>query len=234
MVLSNIFYIYRDFMNKSEIKKIFLSNTDEKLSIYLEILLSKCKDIAKESNVIAVFMLILILLFYLTGFSQLESLQVGPVEIDDVNSIKIFIPLVFAFLVFRYIIISAHKAELHKIITEFSSEYFDYEDSIPVDELHMDDFTRSILPFSIYSEISKLAHKGKSKFGCFGAFLIFPISAISFIPFVLEYFWIKEFILQFETLNFYQKSSIVLSIWIIIISIYYFIHTMIISVNENK
>jgi hypothetical protein len=179
-------------------------------------------------------MLILILLFYLADFSQLLSLQVGPVEVKDVNSIKIFIPLVFAFLIFRYIVISAHKAELQKVVTEFTSEYFDYEDPILADGLHMDDFTRSMLPFSIYSELSKLSHKGKSQFGCVGALLIIPISLISFIPFVLEYIWIKEFILQFETLNFYQKSSIILSIWIIAISIYYIIHTLIINFKGDN
>lgn len=221
-------------MKNLEIKKILLENTDDKLSEYLSILLDKCKEIAKESNVIALFMLILILLYYMADFSQLESLQIGPVGIKDINSIKIFIPLVFSFLIFRYIVLSAHKAELHKIIKEFSTEYFNFEDPLSEDVLHMDDFTRSLLPFSIYSEIGKLSHKGKSKFGCFGAILTIPISAIAIVPFVLEYYWIKEFIMQFDSLNFTQKSSVVLSIWVSIISIYYFIHTMIIGVREGQ
>lgn len=221
-------------MRPHEIKNILKQNTDEKLNQYFVILLDKCKDIAKESNIIALFMLVLILLYYMTDFSQLESLQIGPVGIKDVNSIKVFIPLVFAFLIFRYIVLSAHKAELHKIIEQYTSDYFDFEDPYSQDVLHMDDFTRSVLPFSIFSEINKLSHKGKSKFGCFGAILIFPITAIAVIPFVLEYYWIKEFINQFSNLNFTQKSSIVLSIWIMTISIYYFIHTMIIGAKEGK
>lgn len=221
-------------MKKHEITKILLSNSDEKLSEYLTIILAKCKDIAKESNVIAVFMLILILLYYMTDYSQLDSLQIGPIGINDINSIKVFIPLVFAFLIFRYIVLSAHKAELHKIVEEYSKEYFGFDDEVPKDVVHLDDFTRSVLPFSLYSEINNLTNKGKSKLGCIGAILIFPMTAIAIVPFILEYYWIKEFLIKFEELNFTQKSSVILSVWIILISFYYFIHNMIVKVKENK
>ena len=222
------------FMKKHEITKILIGNSDEKLSQYLSILLEKCKDIAKESNVIAVFMLLLILLYYLADFSQLESLQIGPVGIKDVDSVKVFVPLVFAFLILRYIILSAHKAELHRIVGEFSEEHFGFEDEALNDGIHLDDFTRSILPFSIYSEVNNLTYKGKSKLGCFGAILILPITAIAFVTFILEFYWIRDFLSKFESLNFTQKTSVVMSIWIILISIYYFIHNMIIKVKENK
>lgn len=221
-------------MKNTEVKEIFENNTDDKLNIYLNILLSKCKDIAIESNLIAIIMLILILLFYMNDFAQPESLQIGPLSIKDINSIKIFIPLVFAFLIFRYIVISAHKAELHKIIKEYTKKFFNFDNPIPDDELYMDDFTRSLLPFSIYSEIGKLSHKGKSKFGCFGALLIIPISGLAFVPFILEYIWIKQYLIEYDTLNFTQKSSVILSIWILAVSIYYFIHIMIIGIKENK
>ena len=79
-----------------------------------------------------------------------------------------------------------------------------------------------------------MTYKGKSKFGCLGAILIFPITAITFVPFILEYYWIKEFVMKFDTLNFTQKSSVILSIWILLISVYYFIHNMIINMKENK
>lgn len=221
-------------MRTDEIKDIISQNSDEKLNQYLSILLDKCKDIARESNLIALFMLILIFLYYLADFSELESLQIGPIVIKNINSIKVFIPLVFAFLIFRYIIISSHKAELHKIIKRFTVDYFNYDDMSSEKIIQMDDFTRSILPFSIYSEINKLSYKGKSKFGCLGAILILPITLIAFIPFILEYYWIKEFIIQFNCLNFTQKSSVVMSIWILVISIYYTIHTMIIGIKEGN
>lgn len=221
-------------MRNSEIKRIFTKNTDDKLNIYLSVLLAKCKDISIESNFLSIIMLILILLFYMADFAQAESIQIGPLSVKDIDSIKIFIPLVFAFLIFRYIVISAHKAELHKIIKEYSKEFFNFEDTVPDDVLQMDDFTRSLLPFSIYSEIGKLSHKGKSNFGCFGALLIIPISGLSIVPYILEFIWIKQYLIDFETFNFTQKASLILSIWVLLISLYYFIHTMIIGVKENR
>lgn len=221
-------------MKNEEINEIIKKNSDDKLNIYLSALLSKCKDIEKENNFIALVMLILILLFYMADISKTESIQIGPISIKDINSIKVFIPLVFAFLIFRYIVISAHKAELHKIIKVFTRDFFKFKDLIEEDALRMDDFTRTILPFSIYGDLSNLSHKGKSKFGCFGALLIFPLSSIVIIPFVLEFIWIKQFIIDFSKLNFTQKSSIILSIWILVISLYYFVHNMIIAVKENN
>jgi len=221
-------------MNDTEIKRLFSNNTEDKLNTYLSILLSKCKDISIESNLLSIIMLVLVLLFYMSDFAQPENLQIGPLSVKDINSIKIFIPLVFAFLIFRYILISAHKAELHKIIKEYSKEFFNFKDPISEDVLHMDDFTRTLLPFSIYSEIGKLSHKGNSKFGCIGALLIVPISFLSIVPFVLEFIWIKNYLIDFDTFNFTQKSSLILSIWILLISLYYFIQTMIISIKENK
>ena len=123
-------------MKNTEVKKIFENNTDDKLNIYLNIILSKCKDIAIESNLIAIIMLILILLFYMADFAQPESLQIGPLSIKDIDSVKFFIPLVFAFLIFRYIVISAHKAELHKIIKEYTKNFFSFDDSILDNDLH--------------------------------------------------------------------------------------------------
>jgi hypothetical protein len=222
-------------MTNNEIKEIFLRNSDEKLSEYLAILLAKCQAISRESNLIAIFMLLLILLYYMAGFSQLESLQIGPIGIKDINSIKIFIPLVFAFLILRFTLLSTNKAELQRIIKKFSSEYFSFKDPLSEDILHMDDFTRSILPFSLYDELGKLTNKGKkTRLGCIGLILIVPISTISVIPLILEYYWIKDFIMNFDNLNFTQKSSIVLSIWILVISIYYLLCMMIIGVKENK
>jgi hypothetical protein len=221
-------------MTENEIKTILLNNSEEKLNVYLNIILDKCKDIDKESNFIAVIMVILVFLYYMTGFKQPESLQIGPLTISDLNAVKIFIPLVFAFLIFRYVVLSAHKAELHKIIKEYTIEYFNFEDPNQKDALYIDDFTRSILPFSLYGEIGKLSFKGKSKFGCFGAILLFPISAVAILPYVLEYIWIKPYVEKYNTLDFTEKSTIILAIWMLALSFYYFLQTIIISIKENR
>jgi len=217
-------------MKNEEIEQIINQTESDKLNLYLSILLSKCKDIEKENNFIALIMILLVLLFYSASFGELDTLQIGPISIKQINSVKIFIPLVFSFLIFRYLIISSHKAEIEKIIKIFSRDFFNVENN---DIEKLDDFTRSILPISIYAEINNLTTKGKSKFGCFGAILIFPIVGIALIPYTLQFIWLKDFLINYDKFNFFQKSAIVLSIWITILSLYYFIHSIIIRMKEN-
>lgn len=221
-------------MKDQEIHDLIKNNDSEKISFYLTTLLGKCKDIERENNFIALFMIILILVFYSTNFTQLDGLQIGPFSIKDINSVKIFIPLVFSFLIFRFLVISSHKAEIEKIIKIISRDYFKHKSENIDTTLHLDDFTRTILPISNYAEINNLTLKGKSKFGCFGAIIIFPLTFIALIPYTLEFIWLKDFLFQFDNFNFFEKSSIILSIWLTILSIYYFIHKLIINMKENK
>ena len=182
---------------------------------------------------LGIIMLILILLFYLIDNTKAESLSIGPISIKDLNSIKIFIPLVFAFLILRYQVINSHKAELIRIVKKFSLLYFDFDNSNTKPEF-TDDFTRTLLPISIYEEFNKLNYKGTSKIGCIGAIFTFPLTiGLTLLPFIFEYVWIKDLILDFKNLVLFEKVTIVLTIWTIILTLYYFIHTIVISIKEN-
>ena len=146
--------------------------------------------------------------------------------------IRIFIPLVFAFLILRYKVINSHKAELIKIIKKISNQHFSY-DNKNVDIAFIDDFTRTLLPISIYEEFNKFNYKKTS--GCIGTIIILPLSiALMLIPYIFEYFWLKELIIDFLGMNFYGKTSTIITIWVLILSIYYFIQTMRLSIIENE
>lgn len=220
-------------MKESEIENLIATNDKDKLSFYLSNIISKSRDIERENNRLGIMILILILLFYLIDYTMAESLNIGPISIKDLNSIKIFIPLVFAFLILRYQIINSHKAELIRIVKKFSLLYFDFDNSNTKPEF-TDDFTRTLLPISIYEEFNKLNYKGTSKIGCIGAILTFPLTiGLTIFPFVLEYIWIKDLILDFKNLVIFEKLSIVMTVWTIILTLYYFFHTIIISMKEN-
>lgn len=219
-------------MKSKEIYGILQSNDKDKLNFYLSTILSKSKDIEKENNKLGIMMIILILLFYLIDYTKADNLYIGPISIKDLNSIKIFIPLVFAFLLLRYKVINSHKAELIRIVKIFSQKHFNFDNSNVKLEF-TDDFTRTILPISLYEEFNKLNYKGTSKFGCLGALFVFPLSiGVTLFPLIIEFIWLKTFIADFKSLNLYEKASVVLTIWIIILAIYYLIHTMIISAKE--
>ncbi|CAI8252130.1 MAG: Uncharacterised protein [Formosa sp. Hel1_33_131] len=219
-------------MKEQEIDKLIQSNEGDKLSFYLSNLLSKSKEIEKENNKLGIMMLILILLFYLIDYTSANSLNIGPITIKDLAEIRIFIPLVFAFLILRYKVINSHKAELIKIIKKISNQHFSY-DNKNVDIAFIDDFTRTLLPISIYEEFNKFNYKKTS--GCIGTIIILPLSiALMLIPYIFEYFWLKELIIDFLGMNFYGKTSTIITIWVLILSIYYFIQTMRLSIIENE
>ncbi|MDC1265773.1 hypothetical protein N8009_03165, partial [Flavobacteriaceae bacterium] len=61
-----------------------------------------------------------------------------------------------------------------------------------------------------------------------------PALAISISPFVIEWFWLKPMIIDFENLEFISKAIVVLTIWIMILAVVYFLKTMILGVREEQ
>ena len=210
-------------MKPEQIEEI-LKNEPDKIHSYLNLLMEKCKEIDRQSNFISILMLILFSINYLSKNAIAESLQIGPLSIKDIQSINIFIPLVFSFLIFRYTIIHNHRAEVQDILSSLSKEYFKIGSS------NVDDFIRTIVPVSNSSELAKYDTKGV--LGCLGVLLIIPIAFIPLISLVIEYYWIKEYVLIFSKLNFIHKTSIVCSIWISVVALYHILHTIYISFKK--
>jgi hypothetical protein len=209
-------------MKPETLKSILASNNESKQTTYLTLLIDKCKDLDRQINIVALLMILLVFLFYLIDVSKPESLQIGPLEIKDLQSIKVYIPVVFSFLVLRNILIITHRTELYKIVKQFANSFFNLPFDVDSSEAP-DEFTKTILPVSNYFEVG-LSLRINSKFSCIGMLLIFPIIFIGIIPYVLLTKWIYDFLLIFEKLYFIEKVSIILSIWLTLISIYYFFH----------
>lgn len=221
-------------MKDSEVSDFLSSNDDSNISFYLSTIIEKLKEISKENNKIGVFMIVVIFLFYLIENSIARSINIGPITIDDLTAIKVFIPLIFAFLILRYKIINSHKAELIKISKKITEHKFSIENSNVKPEF-TDDFTRSLLPLSLYEEVNKLNYKGASFIGCLGAILTFPITIIiTLIPYFFEFLWLRDLFYGFPNFNLYEKASFILTIWVLVFSLYYMIHTMTIAIKEAK
>ncbi len=221
-------------MEEQEIINIVENENDEKILSHINTLLDKSKNLAKESDYLGIVLILIFLLYYIVQYSKLGSIQIGPILIEDLNTINIFSPLAFSFVIFRYVLISSHKADIHKTIELYSQYFYKInKKKLKNNHVQLDDFTRSILPFSIYSELNNIAFKGKSKLGCFGAIIIFPLSLILiFLPFYIEFLMIKNSLLLWNEINYIGKTSIIFSIWLVIISIYFPIHKMIITIKS--
>ena len=221
-------------MKDSEISDFLSSNDDSNISFYLSTIIDKLKDISKENNKIGIFMIVVIFLFYLIENSIARSINIGPISIDDLMAIKVFIPLFFAFLILRYKVINSHKAELLKISKKITEYKFGVENS-NIEPEFTDDFTRVLLPLSLYEEINKLNYKGTSIVGCLGAILTLPITiVITLVPYFFEFLWIRDQFYNFSNFNLYERSSFILTIWVLVFSLYYMIHTMAIAIKEAR
>ena len=224
-------------MKISTVKEIIKNNSDEKILNYYNSLINKCNEISEECNFLGILMLLIFLINYIIDYSKLGSIEIGIIQIKDANSIKIFFPLIFTFLILRYIVISAHKSEINQILNIISQDFFNSSEDENKDNsvyFSVDDFSATFLPFSLYQEFSNVAKKGKSKLGCFGAIIIFPLSIIlSALPFLLDFYWIYKLILNWSEYNVIQKLSIFFTIWILFVIFYYIIHKAIIQGKER-
>ena len=217
-------------MKISTLKKIIKNNSEEKNFNYYNSLINKSNEISKECNFLGILMLLIFLINYVIDYSKLESIEIGILQIKDAISLKIFFPLVFTFLILRYILISAHRTELNQILNIFSQDFFNVNDKENVDEtpfFAVDDFSATFLPFSIYQEFNNISRKEKSKLGCIGAIIIVPFSLIlTVLPLILDIYYIYNLITNWSEYNLIQKSSIVFTIWIMVVIFYYIIHKL--------
>ena len=218
-------------MTKDEIKYLIKSNETDRLNLLLSSILNKSKAIHKQLNVLSIAMLILILIFYLGKLKVNGDMQLGPLKIDDISVLSFLIPLIFSFIILRFVILSSHSAEIKKLLKVFASEYFMYSNNID-DKLFTDDLTRLMLPVSIYDEIGKFNYKTRT--GCFSVLLTFPMIFVAIAPYVFIGLWIIPQLLTFKTLDIFNQVSIILTIWIVLISVFYFIKTIIVELKENK
>lgn len=221
-------------MKDVEIEKFISSNNEENISFYLSTIIDKLKDISKENNKLGIFMVVIILLYYLINNSIAKSINIGPISIENLSKIQIFIPAFFAFLILRFKIINSHKAELLKISKKITEQKFGIENS-NIEPEFTDDFTRTLLPLLLYEEIGKLNYKGSSFFGCIGAIITFPLTiSLVLIPYFFEFLWLRELYWKFSDFNIYEKSTYIVTIWVLIFSLYYLVHTMINSIKEHR
>ncbi|WP_186758194.1 hypothetical protein [Echinicola salinicaeni] len=219
-------------MTKAEVEDYIKSNTEDKIHFYLDHLISKSNDLAKETNRLGIMIIVLLLLFYLIEGTYVESINVGPIHIKDITSIQIFVPLVLAFLILRNQIVSTHKSEIVRILKVFSRTYFNYENK-NLGYTSPDDFTRTLMPISIYSELYKVDAKRNNFVGKTSAIVMGLLALIvNLTPFVFEIIWLKELFSNFDNYDFVGNSVIIITVWILVISVYYFFNDVISTSKE--
>ncbi|MGD1893180.1 MAG: hypothetical protein ACFB15_21655 [Cyclobacteriaceae bacterium] len=218
-------------MTESEIKQLIKNNHTDKLNVFLSEIFNKSKNLDKRINLTSIGMLVLILIYYLGELDIKGEIQLGPLKISDTKPLLYVLPLIFSFLILRFVILSSHKAEIKNLVRIFASDYFAFSDSKD-DILFTDDFTRLVLPFSIYDEIGKFNFK--TKVGCLSVLLTLPMILMAFAPYFFASVWIYPRILEFSSLELYNKVLVGSTVWILVLSVFYIFKTILLGFKENK
>lgn len=214
-------------MNKQEIIKFIVDNNESShLVDFYNKAYDKLKDINKHIDKVTAYLIIVVFVFLLSSKSSIQSFQIGPISINDITVIVKLLPILFSFLLTDLVVCSGHKGEVFMAVKLISMSLYKQD----IDHKHLDNhkhnlITRLVLPFSYSMELSKLNSEKVSIFqALFGVILILPFLSLFFLPFYFEFYMLRDIYLHYKT-DILGKASFYLSIWIMLLMIYYLIIT---------
>ena len=218
-------------MTELEIDKFIKNNSEDSVKEYFNLLLTKLDSSNKRNDKLSLLMVLLIFLYFLLGEKVVSSISLGPVSITDLNLTKLFIPLVFAFILLMYATLNTHRAVILKNIRQIGIRLYHIEEN-GKQEFYSNSFLQLIMPFSMWEELnSKYLKDGKA--GCLTALLTLPIYPIIFSPFIFEYYALKFLFLEKWRIGLVEKVVIVLTIWILLSAIFYYVKLITMTVKEE-
>ena len=112
-------------MRKDEIVNFIQTNNEADIKDYFYKLVEKLEGIKKENNKIQIWLLILVFIHFGIDFNFFEELNIGPVNLKTDNDfIKLFIPLVFTFMLLQFATLNAQRAVIISNIREIGARLF--------------------------------------------------------------------------------------------------------------
>jgi len=220
-------------MTDKEIDEFIHNNTTENLKEFFNGLIEKLNTTNKRNDKLSLLMGILIIVYFIIDKNIVSSINLGPISINDISLTKLFIPLIFAFVLLVYATLNAHRAMLLQNIKSIGTTLYKLQESPLEDPYYPNSFLRLIMPFSLWEELSS-KYIGNGKFGCLTLFMILPIFPLILFPFIFEFYAIKALLQNNWENGIIEKTIIILTIWIILTSIIYYIKLLSSSIKENK
>lgn len=208
-------------MTRQEILKFVEDNQVERIVEYNNKLYDKIKDLNRRNDRLTLFLIFIVFIYFLTSSQSFSSIQIGPISISDFTIISKLTPLLFAYFLLEFSLLNGHRAEVMKTIKWIHLSLYKQEpNKKDYTEGRYSFFGSLLLPFSRWTEIYKL--NDVKPLGCIGIILLLPMAIFLILPFYFEYISIK-FVLEHYWNDWIGKASIILSIWIMLIILYYYI-----------
>ena len=223
-------------MNRQEILKFIVDNNDnENLLDFYNKIYDKLKEINKRIDKLTAYLIIVVFVFLIASKSSIQSFQVGPISINDITIIVKLLPILFSYLLTDLVVSSSHKGELFMAVKLISMSLYKQD----IDHRHLDHhkhnlITRLVLPFSYSMELSKLNSDKVPVFQAFfGFIIILPFLSLIFLPFYFEFYMLRDIYCNYMT-DSLGNVSFYLSIWIMLLMVFYLISTAFRNFKDQK
>jgi len=218
-------------MTEEDINAFIEKNSEESVKEYFNLLLVKLDSSNQRNDKLSLLMGILILLYFLLDNKVVSNINLGPISITEFNLAKVLIPLAFAFILLMFATLNAHRADVIKNIRQIGIRLYNLEEN-GKQEFYSNSFLQLIMPFSMWEELnSKYLKDGKT--GCLTVLLTLPLYSIILSPFIFEYYALKTLFIEKWGLGLIEKIVIVLTIWILLSAIIYYIKLFTMKVKEE-
>jgi hypothetical protein len=219
-------------MTDKEIDDFIENSSEEKLKDYFDSLVQKLQTLNAKNDKLSLLLGLLILSYFVINKNVISNINLGPISINDISNAKLFIPLIFAFVLLIFATLNAHKAVLLQNIRKVGVKYYKVRDA-GNQEFYSNRFLRMLLPFSFWEEISTIYFSG-GKFGCMAVLLTIPLFLLILIPFFFEYFALKIIIIEKWHNSLLEKGIVILTIWILVAAIFYYFKLFEMKIKEEK
>ena len=222
-------------MRKEELIKFINDNQGPYLIDFYNKAYDKLKSLNQRIDKLSLYLLVLVFIYFISSKSAISSFSIGPISMSDISLITILIPLLFSWVLLDLVMTSSQKSELFTTVKFlFLNIYKQPFTSKDLEVGRFNAFTRIILPFSYSSEISKFSSgKISLSMGCLGIIIFLPILFVLLLPIYFEYYMLKEIYNNHFNLTI-SKISFYLSIWLILVTIYYMVNNARLSIKEMR
>lgn len=174
--MRNIYEELREFLESNQ-------NNETRIREYYSSIITKLDSTNKKVDRIAIYLFLIILLYYLFGDLKTVALQAGPLQIQDLTIIKKLTPAIFSFTFFMYAFLGRVSGQL-TLAAKFLFAYINNQEIKGEeldDSLTTNNISRMALPYSFWAELTEVM----GKVGMFGYIFCIPILLLTILmPFI--------------------------------------------------
>jgi hypothetical protein len=209
-------------MTKEEIDKFIENNTEEDIKTFFDKLIINLEVSNRSNDKILIWLTLLIFIYFSVDLKIFSQLKLGPLVLTDSSFIKLFIPLVFTYLLLKFMTLNTHRSLIIMNVRQIGGFLFSLNEGISEDSIYSNSFLQIIMPFSFWEEISS-KYMRKGNVGCLTLLMILPVFSLVFVPFIFEYIIIRDLFVDFWEIGWVQKAVTVSTIWMFLAVIIYYV-----------